>query len=398
MQLGRVKEALATDALFFVINAADLSANSEELESVKKHVDSNLAKLGVRLNKLYTVSSQLGLAASLLAQQEQVSPSIERMVRQRLRLSSDSPFPRVEDLRQRAGVEDLRQEITQCTRGRLVAASIEAANQELASVFESIEGYVRTLRGDRVTGLQEFANQKQQADQLQQVFSQDIELDEVALEQEIRELLYHVKQRIRFSHFDLIVQAFHPSFFTRGDDREIQSALEEWVRLLALIVEQEVRATGIRIVRSAKRIVLERSKRVTVAAKAPPLGIVLHLDELPAVPDDFPLQAQFEVPTQVQKLAQKECKNVQQFFEQGGRKRLSDQLEPFATIWVDQYLEQIQQWFVHRQQMWIREAQRALRVSLEKEVTSFLALKRQAIDDESALLSLTETLRVWPKN
>src|SRR5699024_560409 len=58
MQLGRVKEAFELDKMFFIINAADLAQDEEELKMVTDYVENELRQLGIRLPRLYPVSSK----------------------------------------------------------------------------------------------------------------------------------------------------------------------------------------------------------------------------------------------------------------------------------------------------------------------------------------------------
>src|SRR5690606_13730065 len=61
MQLGRVKEAFQLDKMFFIVNAADLAQSEEELRLVVQYVEGQLLELGIRLPKLYPVSSKQSL-------------------------------------------------------------------------------------------------------------------------------------------------------------------------------------------------------------------------------------------------------------------------------------------------------------------------------------------------
>src|SRR5699024_8768879 len=58
-QLGNVKDAFELDKMFFVINAADLAVDEQELHLVMNYVQQQLTSLGIRLPKLYPVSSKL---------------------------------------------------------------------------------------------------------------------------------------------------------------------------------------------------------------------------------------------------------------------------------------------------------------------------------------------------
>ncbi len=397
MQLGRVKEALSTDTMFFVINASDLSTSEEELQTVKVHVEQNLARLGVRAQRLYAVSSQLGLAANILGRDTSVAPGIQRLIRQRLRVPVDAELPTVEQLRKIAKVDQLLQELVDFTRSRMLALSVQAAKRELAHVHESVEGYLKELQGDRATFFSEFAKQEQQANIVRNTVDKDVELDEGALRQEISELLYYVKQRIFFQHSEFIVQSFHPSSIVKGDAMELHIALEEWLRLLALAAEQEARSTGIRVARRAQQLVRERVQRLSRVANEPPLGYVVDFDEYPPLPDELPPHPQVEVTPQIQKLTRNEFRNAHHFFEQGGRKGLSDQLGPFGITQVERYLQQVEGWVFSQHKEWLHTTNQQLSKVLGEKLSKFLTLKRRMLDDEGARESLQKTLAAWPQ-
>ncbi|MBW7461567.1 dynamin family protein, partial [Paenibacillus sepulcri] len=57
LQLGRVKDQFELDKMFFIVNAADLAADSDELESVLAHVQRNLQQQGIRFPRIFPLSS-----------------------------------------------------------------------------------------------------------------------------------------------------------------------------------------------------------------------------------------------------------------------------------------------------------------------------------------------------
>src|SRR5699024_2288530 len=65
MQLGRVKEVFQLDKMFFIVNAADLAEDDEELHLVLNYVKDELNKLGIRHAKLFPVSSKQSIEEKL---------------------------------------------------------------------------------------------------------------------------------------------------------------------------------------------------------------------------------------------------------------------------------------------------------------------------------------------
>src|SRR5699024_5703497 len=65
MQVGSVKEAFELDKMFLIIHDADLAQDEEELKMVNDYVENELRQLGIRLPRLYPVSSRQSLENKL---------------------------------------------------------------------------------------------------------------------------------------------------------------------------------------------------------------------------------------------------------------------------------------------------------------------------------------------
>ncbi len=50
---------------FFIVNAADLASDQQELDMVTMYVKEQLAQLGIRFPRLYPVSSKISLAEKI---------------------------------------------------------------------------------------------------------------------------------------------------------------------------------------------------------------------------------------------------------------------------------------------------------------------------------------------
>ncbi|SEP64965.1 dynamin family protein [Piscibacillus halophilus] len=58
LQLGRVKETFALDKMFFILNAADLAKNDEELLLVTNYLNDQLKQYGIQQPSIYAISSK----------------------------------------------------------------------------------------------------------------------------------------------------------------------------------------------------------------------------------------------------------------------------------------------------------------------------------------------------
>src|SRR5699024_10638627 len=65
IQLGRVKESFELDKMFFMINAADLAADDEELRMVVEYVKEQLVTYGIRFPSVFPISSKQSLQDKL---------------------------------------------------------------------------------------------------------------------------------------------------------------------------------------------------------------------------------------------------------------------------------------------------------------------------------------------
>src|SRR5699024_2762083 len=61
IQLGRVKDAFELDKMFFIVNAIDLATSNEEIDLVLQYVTDQLLEYGIRLPRIFSVSSKLAI-------------------------------------------------------------------------------------------------------------------------------------------------------------------------------------------------------------------------------------------------------------------------------------------------------------------------------------------------
>ncbi|OAB32527.1 hypothetical protein PMSD_16220 [Paenibacillus macquariensis subsp. defensor] len=305
-QLGRVKDSFALDKMFFIINAADLAGSNEELEQVISHVKTNLRSSGIASPHIYALSSMNALEGKTTNQQS-------------LLLSS--------------GFTTFEESLNDFAGKELPGLSIQAARQEITTARKRAEEWDRISRQDEATRdlrqleLQKtFAKAKEMLSQFTALSGQDR-----VIEQETKELLFHVRKRIEYNLGAFFNEAFHPSLLRDGTGslkeifgdcgRELeQSLLKE--------LDQELWATTLRLELKAKWILQDSSQKFTDQVNAIDEGMLLtpvKEEQSWHVPD---LQgSKFNKTVEWQGLWST-FKSPKLFFEGKGREKLKETVEP----------------------------------------------------------------------
>ncbi len=315
-QLGQVKDAFDMDKMFFVINAADLAADEQELEDVTKHLADNLGRFEIRHPRVYPVSS----LDALEAKQSRKASKLEQ-----------SGWGRLERELSKFGLEELSE------------LAVQSAMQEVKQVIRTLEDWKRMATSDQAEREQE-ALRREQAWQewlaeMEQLSGQDKEKQ--ALQQEIRELLYYVKQRYKFRFGEWLQEAFNPASL-RGDVRSTKDALSEcWFELVQLIdnhLSRELQATTLRVEKAMRRMLVEMWEewRRLFAARFPSAAIA----DYEPVPPPTPLideSAEWLKPDLAR--LQSLYKNAKHYFEGNGRANMREWLESVVTPQAESYVQ-----------------------------------------------------------
>lgn len=224
MQLGRVKDQFELDKMFFLVNAADLAADAEELEGVLSHVETNLLQHGIRNPRLFPVSSLQGLDAKMDGSME---------------------------LLEQSGIDAFEQSFLGFVQNDLGKLAIDAAEQEITRAASTVAGWLKSAAGDAASRLAE----SERLGELQAEANASItafkENDPPAqLLQELNELLYYVVQRIQLRFGEFYNYAFNPSTL-QDDGRDLRKMIwTAWLELQRQVqteLSQELQATTLRM-------------------------------------------------------------------------------------------------------------------------------------------------------
>lgn len=217
IQLGRVKDTFALDKMFFIINAADLAESPEELQQVIQYVRSQLQQYGIRNPRLFAVSS-------LQALKEQKDAS---------------------------GLPAFEQAFHSFVSDDLLSVWLHKAQSHLQQSEQLIQEMLTLFQGD----IEEKQEQKKlyydQEQLCYQLLSQWIH-EPLAdfLQQECKELLYYVKQRLFYRYQEMFTEIFNPTMINgKGAKarKQLMITLQEMIDFLRRDLLQEMRATSLRI-------------------------------------------------------------------------------------------------------------------------------------------------------
>ncbi|WP_246942017.1 dynamin family protein [Bacillus pinisoli] len=322
IQLGRVKDAFELDKMFFMINAADLASSLEELEVVKNYVGTQLLSYGIRNPRLFPVSS-------LLALKEKEGQSI-----QELTMMNDS------------GIGYFENEFSHFIQHELTELTISSAQLDLKRVHQVVKEYIEmaSIGNDekeaRMNRLQE-----QQTQILTQLKQAEVDSAKKAIEMELKELLYYVKQRVFLRFTDIFNESFHPSVLS-DDHKNIKLALEgcldELLEFIGFDLLQELRATSVRVEGFLKNQLqfIHQKANQKISHIHNGLELTFITPDKVEVPVLTSVVETFDRRQLSKPLAS--FKNAKAFFEKNGKKNLRDELETLLQDPVSHYLNSMQ--------------------------------------------------------
>jgi small GTP-binding protein len=222
LQLGRVKDSLEMDKMFFVVNAADLASSDHELQGVIAHVERNLLQHGIRNPRIYPISSLNALEA---------------------KQQGDEP------LIQSSGIAAFEKQFIQFAFDELSDLTVHSAQKDLERAMSTLKQWIdetdldEERRRERLKALAEAESKA--ADFLKE----DALADNQELNNELHELLYYVNQRLFYRFGGLYQYAFNPATLRdegAGIRTMLRTAALELHRMVSMNVSQEVLATTLR--------------------------------------------------------------------------------------------------------------------------------------------------------
>src|SRR5690625_4375239 len=219
-QLGRVKEAFELDKMNFIINAADLAANQEELDLVSNYVEEQLLELGIRQPKIYALSSKVALD-DLLNQ------------------------------RKNTQMEKFKNDLFNFIDFELTDVIIQTAFHEMNRAKHILANYIDTASLDVKQQEQlriDLLKSQEKMEAAIHDFSNDLYINR--LEQRISKQLYYVEDRLSIRFHDMFKEYFNPTTINetgRKAKLQLEKSMQKLLDYMGYELLQEIRAVALRM-------------------------------------------------------------------------------------------------------------------------------------------------------
>ncbi|MBB6636773.1 dynamin family protein [Cohnella thailandensis] len=370
-QLGSVKDVFELDKMFFIINAADLASSQEELDSVARHVETQLLKHGIRKPRLYPVSSLNGLKAK-----RERSPAAL----------------------QSSGLAAFEKAFRHFSEEELGGLAVASAQKEL----ERIDGLLSKLleSANEDTATREARKQRMLEEARQLRSRMESSKNDAAVQpilQEMGDQLYHSRQRVKYRFNEHFMAAFHPSVL-QDDGRDLKKLLPAcWADLQRSVGEdllQELRSAGLRMENALHKLVSAR-----ISEEAAEAALDGFVPEAPARSKlELPLGEPFPTALNVDaKRLWNAFRSPKHFFEKNAKAALRDELEAELFREADRWLEQVKrQWSEATGEAFRADSARAAE-GLASELTAFAQGLEETLGEAGDELKLAALQEQWRK-
>ena len=329
MQLGRVKEAFELDKMFFIINAADLAQDEEELNMVTDYVENELRQLGIRLPRLYPVSSKQSQENKL-----EQAPLNEKM-------------------------QVFEERFYKFIKTDLAQLTIQSALWDMHRTKQSLEHYIVSVN------LDEGAKERRQNELFQKRDQLAGEIDQMSretynkqIEQKIDKQLYYVQERLSIRFHDMFKETFNPTTITESGRKaqdQLKKSLNNLLEYAGRELLQEVQAVSLRMESFVDEQAAEVHKNIAnLSEKTDTLFILPNYSKVELITLEYS-QAFEQLSRSIFEPALKMFKGTKAFFVKNEKEEIKEAiyeaLDPYVkkytdenkTMMTDEYLEQWEQ-------------------------------------------------------
>ncbi|MCA0988180.1 dynamin family protein [Guptibacillus algicola] len=356
IQLGRVKDVFEMDKMFFLLNAADLAKDEEELEIVEEHVESQLGQYGIRKPTLFPVSS-LAAMTSINGTKEE---------KDILRLPAR--------LREKGGVNRFEDRFYTFIQSDLSKMAIQSNWNELKRVTTMLQDWLNNFDRDsdeKEADIERLHTAKENAIQLVSDYSVNSTVSKI--KQEIEELVHYIPQRLFYRFGDFYKEAFNPTTLNRKAG--LATAASNLLGDLENDLMQEMRATSLRMdyyIQGALKTNY-REFHLKINKEIPDFQSEienLHDMETPQFEASLSELVSTE---QIDKTASSEYRNSKQFFEQNGSAKLQDKLSSLLQEPVQQYVDKIKGSLRERSKQFYEDQLSHLKTDIVNDIERFVS-------------------------
>ncbi|MGG3805336.1 dynamin family protein [Metabacillus fastidiosus] len=308
-QLGRVKDSFSLDKMFFIVNAIDLAKDKEEILLVKDYIREQLFQQEIRNSQLYGISSLNILQGNDLFEEEFV-------------LFKKHFFHFIEN--------------------QLMNATIISMKDELSKADEQVELMIQNAKKNETEKEKECRQLNEQKVNIEGEIQNITNSGAVTeLKQEIKELLFYVKQRLDFRFSDFFKEAFHPGAIQNGKriDDVLRACLADLVKMVEFEIIQELQATTLRLEKYIEGRLDSEFIRINSLLNQHTSIIRLVEMEIGSISTpELHVQLGKENDLYISE-SLKLFKNAKSFFEKDGKKQMSEDLRQRINTLIAQVME-----------------------------------------------------------
>ncbi|MEI4830540.1 dynamin family protein [Bacillus sp. FJAT-53711] len=366
IQLGRVKDTFALDKMFFLINAADLAQSEEELQTVKGYISDQLLQYGIRNPRLFAISSLFALEEK---QGKDISPETYGILKH-------------------SGLAPFEQAFTSFIMRDLMLVSIHSLYGALQNGYKLLTNMIESAtQGNEEKEKKRKKYEAEREELLHMITSHSVVTEEMALENEVKELLYYVKQRLFLRYNDVFTEFINPaSLRTQGNVKEkLQECMMELIAFLQHDLLQEMRATSLRLEKWMNETMKHVQEEVAVQCATKNEQLVIHTD---TTYDYRVLMHENPFPNMEAKQFKKALshfKSEKNFFEKNDKALMQEEMKQTLEPFVADYVMEEQHLFIdHYKQEWLHRWKLVKTVMMQDAAQYY----------ESLLFALLETIDV----
>jgi hypothetical protein len=307
IQLGRVKDAFELDKMFFLVNAVDLAESDEELNDVLSYVRAQLLQYGIRYPRLFGVSSLLAL----------------------------------EHPNRASTMDDFKEAFNEFLEQDLTRMAVKSAAVELQRALHMVTAIIETAKESQEEKERKASLLEDQQKELQKLLNHaKSDLLKAGFHQELKELLFYVKQRVFYRFSDFFKEAFNPATLQKNDKSSLTRALDELLDSLGFDFSQELRATTVRLENHVNKLFQESFNQLN--GEFAKLNKDITLSEFKTaslITPEFPKAFENHSRGSLENTF-KYFKNARAFFEKNEKQLMQNELENLLKPMADIYLEE----------------------------------------------------------
>ncbi|MCP8616119.1 dynamin family protein [Salirhabdus salicampi] len=362
LQLGRVKDIFALDKMFFILNAADLAKDEDELRAVETYLQSHLLQYGIQQPKTYPLSSKLALEEK--ASNQSMNSRIKRF---------EQDFNSFLD-------EDLTQ------------LFIQSALRDMKNVTEVLDDYIQFASVDQQEKDKQIQGHKTREKSLHDmIWEMPTDPYVKSSLHEIDELVFYIRQRTFLRFSDMYKETFHPGQIKsngRKGKLELQEALQSLIYKLNLHLYHELQATSLRIENHLSKVMeqfaddlVRKCSEITSFHAFPSISEETY--ETPEIPHNLVKDSDGQLTKPLSLF-----KNTKSFFEQNEKEIMKDELQKLLDPIIQEVLEEqagiLQQYYLP---MW-REKVKGIKVKYTEAIAEYYKGLEYTLTDETYLTAL----------